>query len=216
MQPLYLVVVVPKWFRQFGAIPGVVYEPPRPLDRRKLAGHDAVPEQHVHEFEGKRQETLWWPGKGGGSSASPAHERAFVDSRDASTDTVLRHVYEGLELPGEPSDYHFLIQGCAEQLWSRRRDEPNIVAEVEKLCWLDIKLVQVCPDAVSDEYSEERRFYAILAFPRLIEIYEREGFLAEALAVADVAVRYGQCEDARQRVVERIAAVEAETSADQS
>jgi hypothetical protein len=213
-----VVVIVPKWFRRFGAIPGVVCEPPRLLDRRKLAGHDAVPEQYGHEFEGKRRETLWWPGQGdgGGSSASPAHRRAFVDSRHASTATVLRHAYEGLELPGEPSDYHFLIQGCAEQLWIRRRDELSVVAEVEKLCWLDIKLVQACPDAVSDEYSEDQRFYAILAFPRLIEIYEREGALAEALEVADVAVRYGQCEDARQRIVERIAAVEAETSADQS
>jgi hypothetical protein len=213
VQLLHVVVVVPKWFRRFGDIPALVYEPPRHLDRRKLAGHDAVPEQQVHEFDGKRRETLWWPGQagGGGSSASPAHERAFGDRSDVSTATVLRHVYEGLELPGEPTDYHFLIQGCAEQLWSRRRDEPNVVAEVERLCWLDIKLVQLCPDAASDEYSEH--FYAIFAFLRLVEIYEREGFLAEALQVADIAADYGQCEQARQRLVERIAAVDAETDA---
>jgi len=147
------------WFRRFGDIPGVTYEPPSGVDRRRLSGHDAVPETQVFDFEGKRRETLRWPAGGGGGSASPAHGRAFGDSRDASTADLLKNVYQGLELPGEPSDYHFLIQGCADELWGRRRQEPKVLGEVEKLCWLDVQLIQARPDAVSDKFGEEPRFY---------------------------------------------------------
>ncbi len=135
--------------------------------------------------------------------------------RDASADDLIRNVYEGLELPGEPSDYHFLIQGSASELWARRRQEPRVIGEVEKLCWLDIRLVEAWPGAASDKYSDEREFYAILSFGTLIEIYEREGFLAEAFEVAELAARYGQGDEARERLMQRIESVENETVGDQ-
>jgi hypothetical protein len=130
--------------------------------------------------------------------------------RDASTSDLVRNVYEGLELPGEPADYHFLIQGSASQLWTHRREDPHVIGEVEKLCWLDIRLIESCPGAVRNEYSEERQFYEILSFRRLIDIYEREGFLAEALDVAELGVRYGQSDEARERLKQRIETVEHE------
>jgi hypothetical protein len=208
--------LLPEWFRRFGDIPAIAYDARELVDRSKLSGHNAIPEVHVFEFEGERQETLWWPEEeDAGTSASPAHRRAFGGEGDGSTAGLLRNVYEGLELPGEPSDYHFLLQGSAEQLWGRRREEPNVIAEVEKLCWLDIQLAQARPDAVTSKYSAEQSFYSIQAFPQLIKIYEREGFLVEALHVAELAARFDQEEDARQRLVQRIEAVEAETSADQ-
>lgn len=206
---------MPEWYCRFGDIPGIAYNPPPHINRSRLAGHDAVPEVEVYELEGERKESLWWPTKDGGSSASPVHERAFGSASDVSTATLLRRTYEALELPGEPSDYHFLIQGCADDLWSRRREEPGVVAEVERLCWLDVRLVQARPDAVRDEYSADERFYGILAFGRLIEIYEREGFLAEALEVAELAARYGQCQDDRRRIMLRIEAVRAEAGPDE-
>jgi len=135
--------------------------------------------------------------------------------RDASPEDLIRNVYEGLELPGEPTDYHFLIQGSASQLWSHRRQEPCVIGEVEKLCWLDIRLVEAWPGAASNQYSDEREFYAILSFGALIEIYEREGFLAEALEVAELAARYGQHDEVRERLIRRIEAVENETVGDQ-
>jgi len=201
------------WYRRFGDIPGVSYEQQPSIDRRRLRGHDAVPEVHVHEFEGKRRESLWWPEKQGGTSASPAHGRAFSDSRDVRASSLLQNVCEGLELPGEPSDYHFLIQSCASEMWKRRREEPEMLDEVERLCKLDIQLVQARPDAVSDQYSEQPIFYAILAFGILIDMYEREGQLAEALEVAESAARFGQAEKERIELKERIAAVEHEDSA---
>lgn len=135
--------------------------------------------------------------------------------RDASPDDLIRNVYEGLELPGEPADYHFLIQGSAGQLWGHRREEPRVIGEVEKLCWLDIRLVEAWPGAARNQYSDEGEFHVILSFGRLIEIYEREGFLAESLEVAELAARYRQGDEARERLMQRIEAVENETVGDQ-
>jgi len=126
------------------------------------------------------------------------------------TSRLLRNVYEGLELPGEPSDYHFLVQGCANELWGRRRQEPEVLDKVEQFCLFDLRLIEARPDAVSDEFSDEPRFYRVLAFAILINIYQREGFLHEALDVAERAARFGQENEAQDRLLERIAAVEAE------
>jgi hypothetical protein len=123
---------------------------------------------------------------------------------------VADHCYEGLELPGEPSDYHFLIQGAASELWKRRRDSPELIGEVEYLCGLDLQLVEARPDCITFDQGEGSRFYAITAFGTLIELFEREGALHEALEVAEHAGRYGQCERQRDDLKERIAVVENE------
>jgi hypothetical protein len=201
------------WFPRFSDIPGISFGGTPGVDPRRLEGYGVVPEVQVHEFDGKRREALWWPEKGGGGSASPTHGRAFGDSRGVTTGALLKNVYEGLELPGEPSDYHFLLQGCASELWKRRREEPDVLDEVEKLCKLDIQLVHARPDAVQDQYSEEPVFYAILSFGILMDLYEREGNLTEALEVAELAARFGQGEKERTDLLERIAAVENEDSA---
>jgi hypothetical protein len=44
----------------------------------------------------------------------------------------------------------------------------------------------------------------------LVELFEREGALHEALEVAERAERFGQCERERDELRERIAAVENE------
>jgi hypothetical protein len=119
-------------------------------------------------------------------------------------------MYEGLELPGEPSDYHFLIQHAAEELWRRGRDEPDLLSAAESLCWLDIGLIEARPDAASDVVDGKRRFYSITAFRLLIQLYEGKGDLADALRVAEVAADCGQCEDARQRLLWRTGAIDAE------
>lgn len=54
---------------------------------------------------------------------------------------------------------------------------------------------------MTNEYDEEYSFYSILTFGKLIEIYEREGFLAEALEVAELGAQYGQVNGARERLI---------------
>ena len=54
------------------------------------------------------------------------------------------------------------------------------------------------------------KFYRVLSFSILIDLYAREGFLREALDVAERAARYGQGLEARDRLAERVASVENE------
>ena len=108
---------------------------------------------------------------------------------------MIQNCCEGLELPGEPSNYHFLIQHTGTELWRRRcTKSPTLIGEAERFFRLDIDLVDARPDAVSDDYEGERRFYAMAAFSTLGDPFEREGALHEALEVAEHGARYGQCE----------------------
>src|SRR6266849_409834 len=127
-----------RWFSRFGDIPGVEFEGSPGVDRRKLTGHDAVPQVHVLQHEGRRQEALRWVSNGGWGSASPVHSRAFGEPRDMPAAKLLQNVYEGLELPGEPSDYHVLIERSVRELWERKRQNPEVLEQLERLCWLDL------------------------------------------------------------------------------
>lgn len=200
-----------EWFRRLADVPGVGYETKSGVDRSKLAGHNAVPQVQIYTFEGKRRESLWWPTKGGGS-ASPAHELAFFQSasRDESTKAVLRRMHRALELPGEASDYHFAIQGCLEELWRRRRQQPDLLPEIEDLCWLDIRLIEARPRIALLDPNGETTSLRVPAFEHLIGLYEREGFLREALDVAERAARFGQGESHLQDLRQRTARLEAE------
>jgi hypothetical protein len=206
---------LPEWFQRFGDIPGVSYTTPEQIDRTRLPGYDMAPTIHTPRFRTEGEETLRWPTGNGGlpSSASPAHDRAFSgsgDLRKAPTAALLRHVAEGLELPGIPSDYHFLIQHCVDEFWSRRRREPDLVTDIERLCWLDIALVQARPEAVSMAVNGQRKFFQIKAFSVLIQLYEGCGDLAKALEVAEVATRFDQYKDDRQRLLWRTGARDTE------
>jgi hypothetical protein len=197
---------MPEWFHRFGDIPGVGYTTPAEIDRTKLPGYNRVPRTHEARPTLQLDEWLEWPAADGGrgGSASPVHDHAFSGSRNlrkAPAAALLRHLAEGLELPGEPSDYHFLIQNCIDELWPRGRKEPDLVTEIERLSWLDMTLVQACPDAVSVVTDEKTQYYAIKAFYLLIQLYEGRGDLAKALAVAEVAVTFDQCQDDRERLL---------------
>ena len=69
-----------------GDIPGLDYEPPAAVDRTALPHHDAVPEVHRFEFDGRVRESLSWDyaedGEQLDTSASPAHGVAFSGSDD--------------------------------------------------------------------------------------------------------------------------------------
>jgi len=198
-----------EWYRRFAEIAGVHYSGSPGLDRRRLRGHDAVPEIYTHDHRdnvpGPAQTLMW-----GDGSASPVHERAFSDMKAMATSKLLRNVAEALELPGEPTDYHFAIQSTATVLWDRRRAEPDVLDEVERLCWMDVSLVQARPNAISDEYRPEGGFYSVTSFKMLITLYEREGAIREALEVATVAERFDQLAEKAAELRERLALLEAE------
>jgi hypothetical protein len=205
-----------------GDIPGLEYEPPVPVDRTRLEYHDLVPEIHRYkDLDGRAIESLWWeyPAEREedeeGTSSSPAHKVAFGGfDRELATSTLLKRLWEGVELPGEGSDYHFAIQGVAGALWSRRKTEPEQLPWIEYLCWLDIRLIRALPDAVRDDYADRRpsgsEFYGVSAFNTLISMYEREGFLQEALAVARIAGEFDQGQHQIEEIDGRLAMLRAE------
>jgi hypothetical protein len=110
-----------------------------------------------------------------------------------SRDDLVRWVWEGLELPGEPSDYHFLLQGAVEQLWSRRREDPEGLRLVETFAYLDLALIEVAPQAVAlNDADLTQGFVHILTLDHVLTLLEREGALREALALSRRAQRFGE------------------------
>lgn len=193
-----------EWFRRLAAIPDVGYATIPQVDRETLPGHDAEPRIYVYVTEGNRRETLIWPTQSGSTSASPAaaYSNEHLSSSAATSDVLLQRLREALELPGTVSDYHFAIQRCLDELWKRRWQEPALLPEVESLCWLDIRLVEARPEAIASPGTEGSSYFRVLAFGQLVDLYRGEGFLTEALEVADRGLRLGQempVEELRER-----------------
>jgi len=221
-------MTIEKWYRRLAEVPRIGYEPDPSIDRTKLPGHDAVPRIHRYEFDGKQHESLDWPMKNGTTSASPSQSWETKTRRgESECKTTLRQMREALELPGKLSDYHFAIQNCHDSLKRFAREEPWVLEEVERLCWLDIRLISEYPEtitlepiAISDkelakiaaERRGERHFFSVSAFHQLMGMYEREGYLREALQVAKIAERFEQCSGKVEEIIERLDRINAEAN----
>jgi len=200
-----------KWFRCFSEISGVGYKGNPDLYRPQLPEHATLPKPGSYEIAGEHHGYVSWPilfGTGM-TSASPV-KQWITQSRSGESlaQSRLRQLYESLELPGELLDYHFAIQGCCSELWRLREEEPWIFAELERLCWLDIQLIQAYPDIV--QAKNERAFLLVTTMQHLIALYEQEGYLYEALQVAEIAAQFNQQLSALERIKSRIANLEAE------
>jgi hypothetical protein len=202
-----------RWYGRLAEIHGINYTSGSAVQRTRLPGHDLKPQVHRSDYDGQRRESLWWSYRDGtSSSASPAKNWEFQPlPEDATPEAILHHLYEVLELPGEASDYHFAIQGCFERLWGQRRAHPWLMGEIEKLCWLDIRLLEALPDTLRHQQTDGTVFCArSIAFERLIQMYERNGYLAEALDVAQRATHFHADETILKPLRERLARLEAE------
>ena len=198
----------PVWFPCFGAVPGVNYQTPADVDVSKLRHRGDRPA--VFRFQGLPP-SLSWGDDDNSTSQSPASAHVLDDDRKSSTQRLLRNLAETLELPGEPSDYHFAIQGVIGALRARRREGPQIFAEIERLCWLDVQLVQAFPAAVSYDRDGVTQFYGVAAFGELLDMYLREGALADAARVLPIADKFGQAwGPSGEQVRARLAALQAE------
>src|SRR5262245_36278751 len=143
-----------KWFPRLADAPGVGYQAHPTVDRNRLPGHDAFPQVSRHIFDGEPHESLLWTVGGTTSTASPAQQwRARERKGEQTVQAILRQLFETLELPGEPEDYHFAIQGCHEALWKHRLDHPEVLIEIERLCWLNIRLIEAHPYLFDDLFT---------------------------------------------------------------
>lgn len=203
-----------KWYPRLAEVPALRYEGSPNIDRTRLPGFDLRPRIERYEWDGKRHESLSWPAENGSTSAAPATQlEASPLPGETAAQTALRHCNEALELPGTLSNYHFIIQNAHEAIWKDRRREPWVVEETERLCWLDLRLIQAYPEAITfDELSgsEETIFPAILGLYRLIRLYEKEGYLHKALEVAKLAVRFKQLPGEIERLEQKVKTLEAE------
>lgn len=199
----------PRWFPRFADVPGVRYSAPAGLDVARLKQRNVRPT--VNRWPDMAP-SLSWPMPGGSTSQAPAGGHHLEEPRKATTARVLRNLAEALELPGEAADYHFAIQEVVSLLWSRRAEEPQAFAEMERLCWLDIQLVQAFPDAVTYEHRDGgTQFVSITTFRTLLDLYLTEGALGEAAQVLELADRFGNGDTpSARRARERCAAFAAE------
>lgn len=126
---------------------------------------------------------------------------------------LVTRAWEALELPGGAMDYHFVLQGAVERLWSGRRSYPEGLELLEVFALLDLELMEAAPHAVSfDTGPVPESFVHVTSVPRLIALLEREGALSEALGMARRLARIGQGEDVVARLSEKVGALVAETA----
>lgn len=201
-----------EWFRRLADVPGVDYGGRPEIDRNRLPGHDATPEVHAFEMDGVVHRSLSWRGLDRGTfSTSSAPARQWRDrSTDRKLPEMVQLLYESLELPGQLSDYHFNLLGTYDVLWNHRSEEPWIPAAIEELCLLDMALVEARMDAVeADSEHAKGDYYVIPGFHHLVRLYEQEGYLQEALAIAHRAAKFGQLAADVERLTARIQNLEA-------
>jgi len=124
---------------------------------------------------------------------------------------LIRVTWEALELPGEPSAYHFALQGAVGALWERRRREPEGLTFLETFARWDLRLVEAEPSAASVSGVVGGPALYLTSADVLIRLLEKEGGLREALDVARRVQRVGngQADKAVARLSARIDALDA-------
>jgi hypothetical protein len=200
------------WFKRLADVPGVSYTSSPEVNRPQLPGHDSVPQKREFDSTDVHTHHLMWPGPDEGSttSASPARQHTSERPNEIQDPRrVLLELYEVLDLPGQLSDYHCAIQSTYTNIFERRREDLAMLEEVERLCWLDIELLEAYPGVV--EY-EPGKFSRVLAYEGLASLYETEGDFAGALEVAERGMRLDQeyLSAQAERLRARLAELEAE------
>jgi hypothetical protein len=204
---MHLVANEKVWYRCFAEVPGVGYQSDSER-RAKLPERDATPQVQSFNFSGSRTTSLSWPTRTGSTSASPVHELAFGDYRKESSNQARERVLNALELPGELLDYHFAIQGIAELLYQRRRSEPGNLEFIEWLASWDARLVET-HEQLFRVNQDGGGYFSVFAFSFLIDLHEREGYLHEALALAERFSRF-RSSDPVEKLRARVAQLRAE------
>lgn len=200
-----------KWFPRFAEIPGIQYKPPKGLDFSHLLDRGKVPEISYYEFDGKKQKSIMWNYGDTTTGSSPANEwKTIPRPGESEATTILRQVYETLELPGTLSDYHFALQRSHGELNRYIAKEYWVSAQVERLCQLNIILIDKYPETISYENDEGIHYSRVTAFNRLQNLYENEGFLREALEIAKIANKFYEQNDVIEELKERIKLIESE------
>lgn len=193
---------VPPWLPRLADDPRIQYTPPSGVGRRRLPGHGTQPRAGRRILD-DQEPFLEWPGPDGWERSSPADRWGRVtEGREEDPARIFTRLVEALELPGTPSDYHFLVQGGAESLWQHRRQHPWVLPTVEQFAWVSIRLAFAYRDALR---LSDAMPLPVLAFGRLVGLYTREGWMREAAHVVALAEQYtGQPWHDRETLLARV------------
>lgn len=176
---------VPTWYRRLADIPGIGYAGDATLAAR-LPERLATPK--VQRFE-DLSSSLWWTTRGGSGSSSPAREFSHTERGPETTQELRGRVLTALELPGEPMDYHFILQDAGEHLWKRRVEQPQDLALAEWFWWLDVRLMEAHAEMMRISPDKDE-FLTAYAFERIVGFYLREGHIEDALAASERFARF--------------------------
>lgn len=175
------------WYRKLADIPGVNYPSCPEVNRSRLPWHNLKPIIHSYDFQGELREDLTWPYRDGESDESPASKHRPNITEYQSPQVLLQYLYEALELPGKGVDYYDAIERSIRWLWEDRLRHPEVLDEIEKLCWLGIRLVEAPPNIT---WVGSFVWPCHFAFWCLSDLYASNGYLAEALDVAQRLQRF--------------------------
>lgn len=201
-----------QWAESFAAIGGISWEPLVPIDRSSLPGIDSRPTvERIEGLGGESYQRVTWSDKRGelaGEGSSPAnqHERHFSNDRELAPRTVARRVSEMLALPGSRSDYHFGMLNAWEALYAARRQDVRVFGWIEALCLADIELMEQGPELVFAEnhWNNLDQGYPIFpAFQRLSSLYQREGYLTDAVEIERRCAALGSARPVGEEAIER-------------
>lgn len=202
-----------EWAESFASINGISWEPLVPIvDRSSLPGVDSRPRvERLDGLSGESYEHVTWSdergklAEGGGSPAS-RHERHFANDKELAPQTVAKRVSEMLALPGSRSDYHFGMLNAWETLYAGRRQDVHVFDWIEALCLADISLMEQGPELVfaEDHWNNLDQDYPIFpAFQRLSSLYQREGYLADAVEIEKRCATLGAARPVGEEAIER-------------
>jgi hypothetical protein len=204
-----------EWYPRLGDVPGVDYRPPLKVERTSITGHDFQPEVGGYtDAEGQKHSYLSWgwkevplrPGADPDTDwaseelAAPVveHLRDAVEYDPAPSPQLLARLREALELPGAPEDYARAIRQTQQHLWPRRLAEPEVLPTIEFLAWLHVRLAIAHPAGagILIQLSEGgERYCRPSGFETLIRLYRTEGYLKDALAVAELERQHFPAEE---------------------
>jgi hypothetical protein len=106
-----------------------------------------------------------------------------------------------------PTDYHFAIQDTCGTIWASRREHPELLGDPERLCLLDIALLEAKPDSLR---ANDGQMALILTFELLVRLYQREGLYEKALEIAKRGAALEQGEEVVNRLQQLVDDLRAE------
>lgn len=123
------------------------------------------------------------------STLQSNNQQIKIRVNESISKTALKELEEILKSSEKKSDIHFAILHCCGTLWSQRKREPWVIKEIERLSLKDIDLVEKHSDII---FIQKDMYAYVPAFKDLIALYEKEGYIEDALKIAEKAMKLNQ------------------------